>query len=86
MQADIQGALNQLNKSWRSFEHKGKPMTKSQVEKVLKYALSQGYKTTAELSDDEVDLLIDFKSPNIETDALIYGQNSVTKQKDWAKF
>ena len=62
MQADIQGALNQINQSWRSFTHKDKPMTKQQVEKVLRYALKKGYKTTAELSDSEIDLLINIPS------------------------
>lgn len=58
MHADIQGALNQINHSWKAFTHRGKAMTKQQVEKVLKYALSKGYKMTSELSDDEVDSLI----------------------------
>lgn len=58
MHADIKGALQQLNKSYRAFEHKGKSMTKAQVKQVLEYALQKGYKTTAELSDDEVDSVI----------------------------
>lgn len=55
MYADIQGALAQINKSWKSFTHKGKPMTKEQVTKVLIYANNKGYKSTSELSDDEID-------------------------------
>ena len=55
MQADLIGALEQINKSYKAFEHKGKRMTKEQVRKVLKYGISKGYKTTAELGDDEVD-------------------------------
>lgn len=58
MHADIKGALAQINKSWKAFEHKGVPMTKKQVIVVLNYANAKGYKTTAELSDDEVDKLI----------------------------
>jgi hypothetical protein len=58
MHADLAGALEQINTSWKAFEHKGKPMTKDQVRKVLKYGLSKGYKTTAELTDDEVDKVL----------------------------
>jgi hypothetical protein len=55
MQADLVGALKQLNTSWRTFEHKGKSMTKEQVRKVLVYGIQKGYKSTAELKDEEVD-------------------------------
>ena len=55
MNADIIGALKQINKSYRAFEHKGKPMTKEQVRKVLKYGLNKGYKHTGQLSDEELD-------------------------------
>lgn len=58
MHADIQGALNQINTSWQAFEHKGRQMTKKEVKAVLQYALAKGYKTTKELSDTEVDLII----------------------------
>lgn len=58
MHADIKGALEQLNTSYRAFEHKGKSMTKQQVKKVLEYALEKGYKSTAQLSDDEVDSVL----------------------------
>lgn len=58
MHADIQGALQQINTSWRAFEHRGMPMSKDQVKKVLEYASNKGYKTTAELSDEEVDQVL----------------------------
>jgi ribulose bisphosphate carboxylase small subunit len=58
MHVDILGSYKQLNKAWRSFEHKGKRMSKSQVKKVLEYALKKGYKTTEELSDKEVDEIL----------------------------
>lgn len=58
MHADVKGALAQINKSWRSFEHRGKRMTKQQVKIVLEYAISKGYQTTASLSDDEVDEIL----------------------------
>ena len=58
MGADIQGALNQINRSYRAFEHKGKKMTKQQVIKVLKYGLKKGYKTTCQLKDEEVDSVL----------------------------
>ena len=58
MQADIQGALAQIDKSWKAFTHKGIPMTKEQVTKVLIYANNKGYKSTSDLSDEEVDKII----------------------------
>lgn len=65
MHADLVGALEQINKSYRAFEHKGQRMTKEQVRKVLKYGISKGYKTTAELSDDEVDKILSLNTPTI---------------------
>lgn len=58
MHADIKGALEQINKSYRAFEHRGKSMTKEQVKKVLYYGLKKGYKHTGEISDKEVDLIL----------------------------
>jgi len=58
MHADIKGALEQINKSYRAFEHNGKSMTKYQVKKVLEYGLKKGYKYTSEFSDSEVDEII----------------------------
>ena len=55
MHADIIGALNAINISWKTFEHKGVKMTKQQVKKVLEYAKSKGYVTTKDLSDEEVE-------------------------------
>ena len=31
MHADLQGALSQINKSWKSFVHNGKSLTKEKV-------------------------------------------------------
>ncbi len=58
MNADIKGALKQIDKSYRSFEHKGMPMTKKQVKSVLEYGLEKGYKHTGQLTDEEVDMII----------------------------
>lgn len=58
MHADLKGALEQINKSYRAFEHRGNRMTKQQVKKVLEYGLGKGYKTTAEFTDEEVDLIL----------------------------
>jgi hypothetical protein len=55
MNADIKGALDQLNKSYQAFTHRGRFLSKSDVKRVLEYGLSKGYKTTDELSDKEVD-------------------------------
>lgn len=58
MNASIKGALAQLNTSYRSFTHKEKRMTKKQVKSVLEYALKQGYETTDQITDEEVDKII----------------------------
>lgn len=58
MKADLKGALLQLNKSYRCFEHKGMPMTKEQVKKVLEYGIKKGYESTDQLSDEEVENII----------------------------
>jgi hypothetical protein len=54
MNADVNGALAN-KKSWRFFTHKGKPIKPAEVEAILKYARNKGYKTTAELSDSEIE-------------------------------
>lgn len=59
MDASVQGALAQIDRSWRAFTHKGKPMTKEQVTKVLIYANNKGYKSTSQLLDEEIDKIID---------------------------
>lgn len=58
MKANIKGALAQLNKSYRCFEHNGKPMTKAQVKKVLEFGIKAGYTNTDELKDFEIDSLL----------------------------
>lgn len=58
MNADIKGALNQLNVSWKAFVHNGKPMTKPQVKAVLEFGVKMGYKTTAELQEEDVTRII----------------------------
>jgi len=55
MNADLAGALEQLNNSWRTFIHNDKPMTKEQVRKALVYGLKKGYKGTNELTDQDIE-------------------------------
>lgn len=55
MNADVKGALNQINKSWKAFEHNGQPMSKKQVKRVLEYAILKGYKTTNDIPEKEID-------------------------------
>lgn len=58
MHADLKGALDQIDRSWRAFTHRGRPMSKEQVKICLEYGIKKGYKTTAELKDEEVDKII----------------------------
>jgi len=61
MNADIKGALAQINKSYRAFVHNGKPMTKEQVRKVLVYGLNKGYDHTGQITDSEIETLLSEK-------------------------
>ena len=63
MDADLVGALAQINKSWKAFEHKGKPMTKEQVRKALVYGIKKGYTHTGQLTDEDVDIAIGTSFP-----------------------
>lgn len=58
MNADLIGALEQLDKSWKAFEHKGKPMTRDEVRKALVYGIKKGYTHTGELTDEDVDVAL----------------------------
>ncbi len=59
MNADIKGSLNQLNKCWHLFEHNGKPMSKRKVKAVLEYGLNKGLKAVSDLSNEEIDRIIE---------------------------
>ena len=58
MNADLKGTLARVNKVYRLFEHNGKPMSKEQVEKVLIYGIEKGYTLLSEISNDEIDSII----------------------------
>lgn len=55
MIADLAGTLEQIETSWRAFEHNGKPMTKIEVRKCLIYGLKKGYANTGQLTDEDVE-------------------------------
>lgn len=55
MNAHLVGALEQLDRSWKAFEHKGKQLTKEQVRKILVYGIKKGYEHTGQLTDEDVD-------------------------------
>jgi len=61
MNADIKGALRQINKSYKAFEHKGKQLTKRQVKIILEYGIKKGYKHTGQFTDKEIDNLLKFE-------------------------
>lgn len=58
MNADLQAALNKVDKVYHLFEHRGSKMTKLQVINVLSFAIKKGYKSTSELKDEEVDKIL----------------------------
>lgn len=58
MDADIKGALAQINRSWRAFVHNGSPMSKKEVKAVLEYGVSKGYTKVSQLSEQEINSVI----------------------------
>lgn len=58
MDADLQGCLNQLDRSYKAFEHNGQPMYKHQVKAILEYGLVKGYKALSEISDEETEKIL----------------------------
>lgn len=58
MNADLVGALQQINKSWKAFEHKGEKMTKEEVRKALVYGIKKGYEHTGQLTDEDIDIAL----------------------------
>ena len=58
MHADLKGYLSVIDKVYMHFEHNGALLSKEQVRKLLEYGLSKGYKTTADLSDLEIDTVL----------------------------
>lgn len=77
MDADVQGCLAQINRSWKAFEHNGKPMTKEEVKAILIYADKQGYTAVSQITDSEINSVLSSlqktprptvkKSPNLFT-------------------
>lgn len=67
MHADIQGALNQINRSYKAFTHRGKRMSKDEVKKVLQFGLKRGYTTTDQFSDEEVDLILNVPNGEVSS-------------------
>lgn len=64
MDADIRGCLLNFNIAWKSFYHKDTPMKREEVKAVLQYGLSKGYTLVSQLSDEEVDSVIDGLNKN----------------------
>lgn len=58
MNANCKGTLACLNKSYRTFIHNGKQMSKAEVKAVLEYAIDKGYEHTGLLSNEEIDMII----------------------------
>jgi len=65
MYADIKGSLDYMKKKPIPFEHRGVSLLQNQAKKVLEYGLKKGYKTTAEISDNEIDEVLGWGIKNI---------------------
>jgi hypothetical protein len=78
MDADIKGCLNNIDRSYKAFEHNGKRMTKAEVKSVLEYGLELGYTAVSQLQDrdikkalqrvydKEIEMEIDLRLENLE--------------------
>jgi hypothetical protein len=62
MSNKIKVALDQLDRCWRSFTHRGKPLTKEQVKLVLEWGDFYGYTHIGELSDEDVDTVLELST------------------------
>lgn len=58
MNADLKGCLNKLDKVYKVLEHKGRPLYKEQVKKILEYGINKGYETLYDIPDSEIDNLL----------------------------
>jgi hypothetical protein len=58
MDADIAGALAQIESSWKAFEYNGEPMTKNQVKHVLEYGIELGYTVVSQLTDVDIKIAL----------------------------
>ena len=58
MDCNIQQALNELDKCYQAFEHRGQPMYKWQVKQILTQALEEGYEYISEIPYEAVQKVI----------------------------
>lgn len=71
MDADLQGCLNQLDRSYKAFEHNGQPLYKHQVKAILEYGLAKGYKLLSQISDEETERILSMKPDQTFEDIVI---------------
>jgi hypothetical protein len=58
MNASIKGLLKHFNTSWKCIEYDGKPLSKEQARSVLKYAQRKGYQDLVEVTDEDVEFVL----------------------------
>ena len=75
MDADLKGCLNQLDRSYKAFEHNGQPLYKHQVKSILEYGLAKGYKSLSQISDEETEKILSMaENQTIEDIVIIKNQ------------
>ena len=62
MDCNIKEALNELDKCYQAFEHRGQPMYKWQVKQILTQALEEGYGYISQIPDADIERVIN--TPN----------------------
>ena len=55
MNANVKGALKDLNRFYKIFTHNGKSLKKSEVKNILMNAINKGYETIYDIPDEEVE-------------------------------
>jgi len=80
MNADVKGALNQIDKSWKAFTHEGYNLTKPAVKRILEYALAKGYEHTGQIRDSEIDHLLN-KGTTIEQWERYYEESAAHEKR-----
>lgn len=54
----IKEVLERNSEFYKGFRHRGKPLSKRTVKKILQYGIDKGYTNIEQFTEEEVDVLI----------------------------
>jgi len=58
MQVNILGAILEIDRFWKLFHLKNKPLTKEQVIRVLNYGKNKGFIYVHEIPENDIDMIL----------------------------